>query len=98
MAATDLDQLGDIMDSPVLPDTKAVTGILASPIVQKIVQFLPVMVLMGMQLYTAIKGPTKGPKKTVQEASDPSDPRVFFDITIGGEPAGRIEGEPSSTW
>ena len=63
--------------------------------VQTVLQVLPLLVLTAVQIYTSLKGPPKGPKKTVQEASDANDPTVFFDITIGGEPAGRIESERS---
>jgi len=40
-------------------------------------------------------GPTapRGPVVSLEEASRPENPRVFFDVQIGGEAAGRIEME-----
>jgi FKBP-type peptidyl-prolyl cis-trans isomerase FklB len=38
-------------------------------------------------------GGAKGPRVSVEEASGESNPRVFFDMSIGGEKAGRIEME-----
>lgn len=35
----------------------------------------------------------KGPSVSIEEASTPGNPKVFFDITIGGESAGRVEME-----
>jgi hypothetical protein len=66
----------------------------AHPTVQKAVQFFPVIVMLIMQIYFHTRGPIKGKKKTLKEAADAADPTVFFDITIGGKPAGRIESEP----
>ena len=66
----------------------------AHPSVQKYVQFFPVFVMLIMQIYFHARGPVKGKKKTPKEAADATDPTVFFDITIGGEPVGRIESEP----
>merc|ERR1719162_2222267 len=63
----------------------------AHPSVQKYVQFFPVFVMLIMQIYFHARGPVKGKKKTPKEAADATDPTVFFDITIGGEPVGRIE-------
>jgi len=63
----------------------------AHPTVQKAVQFFPVIVMLIMQIYFHTRGPVKGKKKTLEEAADAADPTVFFDITIGGKPAGRIE-------
>ena len=65
----------------------------AHPTVQKAIQFFPVIVMLIMQIYFHTRGPIKGKKKTLKEAADAADPTVFFDITIGGKPAGRIESE-----
>lgn len=35
----------------------------------------------------------KGPSLSVEDASSPENPRVFFDVNIGGEDVGRIEME-----
>ena len=68
-------------------------GVFAHPHMQRVLQFFPVVLMLAMQIYFAVKGPTKGKKKTLEEAADPADPKVFFDITIGGKPAGRVESE-----
>ena len=67
----------------------------AHPTVQKAIQFFPVIVMLIMQIYFHTRGPIKGKKKTLEEAADAADPTVFFDITIGGKAAGRIESELS---
>ena len=36
-------------------------------------------------------GGTKGPRLSLAQAADESDPKVFFDISLDGEPAGRVE-------
>lgn len=59
---------------------------------------LAAVVLIGLALlaYQHIYGTPatpRGPKMTLQEASHPSNPRVFFDVEIGGKAAGRVEFE-----
>eukprot|EP00928_Gymnodinium_smaydae_P060981 TRINITY_DN449_c0_g3_i1.p1 TRINITY_DN449_c0_g3~~TRINITY_DN449_c0_g3_i1.p1 ORF type:complete len:373 (-),score=85.14 TRINITY_DN449_c0_g3_i1:153-1271(-) len=46
-------------------------------------------------LYQTFGGPAAnlGPTVALADASSPSNPRVFFDMEIGGAPAGRIEFE-----
>ena len=36
-------------------------------------------------------GGAKGPRLSLAQAADESDPKVFFDISLDGEPAGRVE-------
>lgn len=62
--------------------------------------FLPILALcvIGMcvvayQMLYHRTPATRGPFKSLLEAIDHSNPRVFFDIEIGGKPAGRIEFE-----
>eukprot|EP00931_Biecheleriopsis_adriatica_P095639 TRINITY_DN69238_c0_g1_i1.p1 TRINITY_DN69238_c0_g1~~TRINITY_DN69238_c0_g1_i1.p1 ORF type:complete len:295 (-),score=43.95 TRINITY_DN69238_c0_g1_i1:132-1016(-) len=38
-------------------------------------------------------GSRRGPPVSIEEACSPSDPHVYFDVSIGGEAAGRIEME-----
>ena len=47
------------------------------------------------QMYTSVTGddPNKGPKLTLADASTPDSPRVYFDMKIGDDDAGRIEME-----
>jgi len=42
-------------------------------------------------------GGHKGPRVSVEAAADANNPRVFFDMSIGGESAGKIEMELFST-
>ena len=36
-------------------------------------------------------GGARGPRLSLSQAADESDPKVFFDISLDGEPAGRVE-------
>lgn len=63
--------------------------------------WLPVLGLLGFLALVVffswgnLSGPSTpmGPIIALEDASHADNPRVFFDITIGGEPAGRIEFE-----
>merc|ERR1719375_2156142 len=52
-----------------------------------------VMVFMIFQQIRGSGGASKGPKVSLESAASPENPRVFFDMTIGEEAAGRIEIE-----
>ena len=39
-------------------------------------------------------GSAKGPRVPLEQAEDPANPMVFFDILLDGEPAGRVESAP----
>jgi len=55
------------------------------------------LLFLGYFFFTAVTGlggqSNHGPTISLAEASDPANPRVFFDMEIGGQPAGRIEFE-----
>lgn len=59
--------------------------------------FFIALALIGFVVYQIYKaqggGGPAGPIVTLEEASDAGNPRVFFDMEIGGSPAGRIEFE-----
>merc|ERR1712113_845113 len=57
----------------------------------KILMFVGIIGFMIYQQYQSSAGGFKGPVVKLESASDPGNPRVFFDIEIGGEAAGRIE-------
>ena len=38
-----------------------------------------------------------GPTVSLEDASDPNNPRVFFDVQLGDTPAGRVEMELFAT-
>lgn len=56
---------------------------------------IAVAVALGYVLMRLLSGGggAKGPRVSVDEASDDSNHRVFFDMSIGGQKAGRIEME-----
>ena len=50
--------------------------------------------LLAFMLFRGIiggGGGAKGPRLSLAQAADESDPKVFFDISLDGEPAGRVE-------
>jgi len=58
----------------------------------KIVMLIGILIFIVFQQFRGGGGP-KGPVVKLADASDPKNPRVFFDIEIGGEATGRVEFE-----
>lgn len=59
---------------------------------------VPLVLGVAYFAYTSMGGGAPaGPEVSLEEASNPSNPRVYFDIEIGGTAAGRIEFELFST-
>ncbi|KNC80394.1 hypothetical protein SARC_07251 [Sphaeroforma arctica JP610] len=60
-------------------------------------RFWPILVAMAFLLYKVFSGlfsgPMPGETVSLTDAADPSNPTVFFDMTIDGQAAGRIEME-----
>ena len=62
-------------------------------------QWAPIILMGCFAAYTLYSmsggggGGAAGPEVTIGAASDPSNPRVFFEMELGGSPAGRIEME-----
>jgi hypothetical protein len=58
-----------------------------------------VLCFIGVFFFAGITGLDGGPRKTIldeitlEDASDEKNPRVFFDMEVGGEEAGRITME-----
>ena len=50
-----------------------------------------VFAVIAFVLFRGGGGAAKGPRLSLAQAADESDPTVFFDITLDGEPAGRVE-------
>ena len=63
-----------------------------SATVQGIIVALVVLGMLAFLFLTGGGGGAKGPTVPLEEAAtDPANPSVFFDMTLDGEPAGRIE-------
>ena len=50
-----------------------------------------VVALLAFMLFRGDGGGARGPRLSPAQAADEADPKVFFDISLDGEPAGRIE-------
>jgi peptidylprolyl isomerase len=61
-------------------------------------QWAPIILMALFAAYTLYtmtdsSGGGSGPEVTIGAASDPANPRVFFEMELGGTPCGRIEME-----
>jgi len=61
-------------------------------------RYVPMLLMICVQIYMHVvredpNAPKKGSALEVSAASSPSHPKVFFEMTIDGQPAGRIEME-----
>ena len=50
-----------------------------------------VVALLAFMLFRGDGGGARGPRLSPAQAADEADPKVFLDISLDGEPAGRIE-------